>query len=421
MFDLVRHFFIALKQVFTGSRNYYMWLGFLGVLMLLGWGTYLLQLKEGLIITAMRDQVSWGFYLSNFTFLVGVAAAAVLLVVPAYIYDFKPIKEIVLFGEILAIAAISMCIMFIMVDIGRPDRVWHILPFFGTMNWPASLLAWDVLVLNGYLAINLAVVLYVLYRVAHNQEYSMAVVKPLVILSIPWAVSIHTVTAFLYNGLPARPFWNASILAPRFLASAFCSGPALMLIIFQIIRKISPVEIEDKAINKIAELIAYAMGFNLFLFGAEVFKEFYSGTIHMAPLQYMYFGLHGHSNLVPWLWTALIFNIVAFFLFMSPRARENVLTLNLACVLVITGVYIEKGMGLVVPGFIPGALGEIYEYSPTNPEILITIGIWATGAFLYTLMMKFAVPVYTGELRFSRNDNEPEVVLPVNEAAAAGE
>jgi molybdopterin-containing oxidoreductase family membrane subunit len=389
--------------------------------MLLGWGTYLLQLKDGLIITAMRDQVSWGFYLSNFTFLVGVAAAAVLLVVPAYIYDFKPIKEIVLFGEMLAITAISMCIMFIMVDIDRPDRVWHILPFFGTMNWPASLLAWDVLVLNGYLAINLAVVLYVLYRIAHNQEYSMAVVKPLVILSIPWAVSIHTVTAFLYNGLPARPFWNASILAPRFLASAFCSGPALMLIIFQIIRKISPVEIEDRAINKIAELIAYAMGFNLFLFGAEVFKEFYSGTIHMAPLQYMYFGLHGHSNLVPWLWTALIFNIIAFFLFMSPKARENTVTLNMACVLVITGVYIEKGMGLVVPGFIPGALGEIYEYSPTNPEILITIGIWATGAFLYTLMMKFAVPVYTGELRFSRKGDETEGALPVTESIAHSE
>jgi molybdopterin-containing oxidoreductase family membrane subunit len=421
MFDLVRHFFIALKQVFTGNRNYYLWICFLGFLMLLGWGTYLLQLKDGLIITAMRDQVSWGFYLSNFTFLVGVAAAAVLLVVPAYIYDFKPIKEIVLFGEMLAITAISMCIMFIMVDIGRPDRVWHILPFFGTMNWPASLLAWDVLVLNGYLAINLAVVLYVLYRIAHNQEYSMAVVKPLVILSIPWAVSIHTVTAFLYNGLPARPFWNASILAPRFLASAFCSGPALMLIIFQIIRKISPVEIEDRAINKIAELIAYAMGFNLFLFGAEVFKEFYSGTIHMAPLQYMYFGLHGHSNLVPWLWTALIFNIIAFFLFMSPKARENTVTLNMACVLVITGVYIEKGMGLVVPGFIPGALGEIYEYSPTNPEILITIGIWATGAFLYTLMMKFAVPVYTGELRFSRKGDETEGALPVTESIAHSE
>jgi len=401
MLHLIKHFYIALKQVLKGSRNYYIWIAFLGFWILLGLGTYIYQLEHGLIVTAMRDQVSWGFYLSNFTFLVGVAAAAVLLVIPAYIYNFKPIKEIVLFGEMLAITAILMCIMFIMVDIGRPERVWHILPFFGAMHFPASLLAWDVLALNGYLAINLAVVLYVMYRIAHNLEYSMAVVKPLVILSIPWAVSIHTVTAFLYNGLPARPFWNASILAPRFLASAFCSGPAIMLILFQIIRKISPLEIEDRAINKIAELIAYAMGFNLFLFGAEMFKEFYSGTIHMAPLEYMYFGLHGHDRLVPWLWMALIFNVIAFLLFLSPRARENPMTLNLACGLVIIGVYVEKGMGLVVPGFIPGTLGEIYEYSPTNYEILVTLGLWALGALIYTLMLKVAIPIYTGELRFS--------------------
>ena len=401
MLDLIKHFFIALKQIFTGSRNYYLWVGFLSFCILLGLGTYVVQLKDGLIVTAMRDQVSWGFYLSNFTFLVGVAAAAVLLVIPAYIYNFKPIKEIVLFGEMLAITAIVMCIMFIMVDMGRPDRLWHIIPFIGTMNFPSSLLAWDVLVLNGYLFLNLAVVLYVMYRIAHNKDYSMAVVKPLVIMSIPWAVSIHTVTAFLYNGLAARPYWNASILAPRFLASAFCSGPAIMIILFQIIRKISPLEIEDKAINKIAELIAYAMGFNLFLFGAEVFKEFYSGTVHLAPLKYMYFGLHGRAHLAPWLWMALIFNLIAFLLFLSTRARENPVTLNLACGLVIVGVYVEKGMGLVIPGFIPGALGEIYEYSPTNHEILITIGIWAVGALLYTLMLKFAIPIYTGTLRFS--------------------
>ncbi|MDF1526712.1 MAG: polysulfide reductase NrfD [bacterium] len=418
MLDLIKHFFIAFKQVFTGSRNYFLWVAFLGFWILLGFGTYVIQLKDGLIVTAMRDQVSWGFYLSNFTFLVGVAAAAVLLVIPAYIYNFKPIKEIVLFGEMLAITAISMCVIFIMVDIGRPDRVWHILPFIGAMNFPASLLAWDVLVLNGYLFINLAVVLYVMYCIAHNKDYSMAVVKPLVILSIPWAVSIHTVTAFLYNGLPARPFWNASILAPRFLASAFCSGPAIMIILFQIIRKISPLEIEDRALKKIAELIAYAMGFNLFLFGAEVFKEFYSGTIHMAPLQYMYFGLHGHNRLVPWLWAALIFNLIAFALFLSTRARENPVTLNLACSLVILGVYIEKGMGLVIPGFIPGALGEIYEYSPTNHEILITLGVWAFGALFYTLMLKVAIPIYTGTLRFSEGTTVPAREVSGQEGAA---
>ncbi len=400
MFYLIRNFFIALRQIFIGSRKYYLWVGFLFFLILLGASAYIDQAGRGLIITGMRDQVSWGFYISNFTFLVGVAAAAVLLVIPAYIYNFKPIKEIVLFGELLAITAISMCLLFVMIDMGQPLRGWHILPVIGAMNFPASLLAWDVIVLNGYLAINTFISFYVLYRLSIGKEYKMSVIGPLIILSIPWAVSIHTVTAFLYNGLSARPFWNASILAPRFLASAFCSGPAIMILLFQVIRRKSDVEIEDRAIFKIAELIAYAMGLNLFLLGAEVFKEFYSGSIHSYPIKYLYFGLHGKSALVPWIWTATILNISAFFLFLHPKTRENFTTLNIACIFIITGVYIEKGLGLVVPGFVPDTLGEIYEYTPTTPEVLIAMGVWATGALIYTLLLKFAIPVYTGRLRF---------------------
>jgi len=402
----IRNFIIVLKQVAIGNKYYYAWLGFLGLLIFIGAVSYVTQLRDGLIITAMRDQVSWGFYISNFTFLVGVAAAAVLLVIPAYIYNFKPIKEIVLFGELLAVSAITMCMMFVTIDMGRIDRLWHVIPFIGKMNFPASLLAWDIIVLNGYLAINLFISFYALYQMAHNREYSIQIIKPLIILSIPWAVSIHTVTAFLFNGLHARPFWNASILAPRFLASAFCSGPAVMMIIFQIVRKVSKIEIDNKAIFKIAELVAYAMGINLFLLAAEFFKEFYSGSIHLAPMKYLYFGLHGHNALVPWMWAAMFFNVTAFFLFLSPRTRENFLTLNIACVLIIIGVYIEKGMGLSIPGFVPGTLGEIYEYTPTFVEKAITVGVWASGAMIYTLLMKFAIPIYTGELRFYNKEIE---------------
>jgi len=396
----IKNFFAVLKHVTVGNRYYYTWLAFLGILIFIGAVSYATQLHKGLIVTAMRDQVSWGFYISNFTFLVGLAAAAVLLVVPAYIYNFKPIKEIVLFGELLAVAAITMCIMFVVIDMGRIDRLWHVMPFIGRMHFPSSLLAWDIIVLNGYLAINLFISFYALYKMAHSKDYNLQIIKPLIILSIPWAVSIHTVTAFLFNGLSARPFWNASILAPRFLASAFCSGPAVMMIIFQIVRKVSKIEIDNKAIFKIAELVAYAMGINLFLLAAEFFKEFYSGSIHLAPMKYLYFGLHGHNALVPWMWAAMIFNITAFFLFLRPQTRENMMTLNIACTLIIIGVYIEKGMGLTIPGFVPGTLGEIYEYAPTFIEKAVTVGVWATGALVYTLLMKFAIPIYTGELKF---------------------
>lgn len=400
MDHIVRNFFRAFWQITKGSVGYYVWIAFLAILVGLGINAYLEQYDKGLIITSMRDQVPWGFYISNFTFLVGVAAAAVLLVVPAYLYNFKPIKEIVLFGEMVAITAVTMCIMFITVDLGQPLRVWHLLPFVGKMNFPASMLAWDVIVLSGYLFINLILVLYALYKLSLRREYSLKMIWPLILLSIPWAVSIHTVTAFLYNGFPSRPFWNASILAPRFLASAFCSGPAIMLILFQVIRKFTKIEIENKAIFKVAELVAYAMAINLFLLGAEMFKEFYSGSLHKAPLEYLYFGLHGNNKLVPWMWVAMAFNVTAFLLFLIPKTRESLLTLNIGAVLIILGVYIEKGLGLILPGFIPDSLGEIYEYWPVMPEALITLGIWASGALFYTLLVKFAIPVYTGELKF---------------------
>lgn len=400
MVYIFKNFFKAAWQITKGSIGYYVWVAFLLTLIAIGINTYLKQYDEGLIITAMRNQVPWGFYIANFTFLVGVAAAAVLLVVPAYLYNFKPIKEIVLFGEMVAITAVTMCIMFIMVDLGQPLRVWHLFPVVGRMNFPASMLAWDVIVLSGYLGINLLLVLYTLYRLSIGKEHKLSLIWPLILLSIPWAISIHTVTAFLYNGFPARPFWNASILAPRFLASAFCSGPALMLILFQVIRKLTKIEIENRAIFKVAELVAYAMAINLFFLGAEMFKEFYSESIHKAPLEYLYFGLHESKKLMPWMWVALSFNVIAFIIFLIPKTREDLVSLNIGAVLIILGVYIEKGLGLVVPGFIPDSLGEIYEYWPVMPEALITIGIWASGALFYTLLIKFAIPVYTGDLRF---------------------
>jgi len=358
---------------------------------------YIHQVQAGLGVTAMRDQVSWGFYIGNFTFLVGVAAAAVILVIPAYVYDWKPIREIVIYGELLAISAIVMCLLFVTVDIGRPDRFWHLIPPLGYLNFPQSILAWDVMVLNLYFLINFTVATHILYRAFHGQHYRKGLVVPLVLLSIPMAVGIHTVTAFLYNGLAARPYWNSSILAPQFLASAFCSGPAILLVVLQLLRKFTKFEIKDEAIHKIAELMAYAMFLNLFLHGAEAFKEYYSDTEHLLYTRYWYSGINGHNTLVPYAWTAVFCNILAFGLFISPKARRNIVTLNIGCLATYMGVYIEKGMGLIIPGLTPDTLGEIYEYYPTSSELRVAAGVFAVGFLLFTLMLKVAVPISLGE------------------------
>jgi len=384
------------RLALRGGPVYHLWMTVLSLLVISGAVAYYHQLNAGLILTNMRDQVSWAFYIGNFTFLVGVAAAAVLLVIPAYVYNWKPIKEIAIFGELLAISAIVMCLLFVTVDIGRPERFWHLIPGLGHLNVPSSLLGWDVLVLNGYLVLNVVIVGHLLYTSFHGRPYRKDFVVPLLLFSIPAAVSIHTVTAFVYNGMAARPFWNASILAPRFLASAFCSGPAILLILFQILSRTSKIRIKDEAIWKIAELMAYAMFINLFLFGAEIFKEYYSSTKHLIHTQYLYSGVHGNTALVPYAWASLLCSVAAFVLFLIPATRKNLFTLNLGCLLIYTGVYIEKGLALVIPGMTPDTLGEFYEYVPTLTEVRIGAAVFAVGFMVFTVLCKVAIPIIQG-------------------------
>ncbi|MCK5426155.1 MAG: polysulfide reductase NrfD [Thermodesulfovibrionia bacterium] len=386
------------KVLVSGSKIYKLWLTALFVFIIIGVILLIKQFDQGLIVTNMRDQVSWGWYIANFTFLVGVAAAAVVLVIPAYLYHYEPIKDIVLLGEIMAVSAVSMCLLFVTIDMGSPERFWHLIPKIGLFNLPQSILAWDVLVLNVYLFLNLFLVGYALYKLYVGKPQNKILLWPLILFSIPAAISIHTVTAFIYAGLPSRPFWNAAILAPRFIASAFCSGPAFMLILFQIIRKKTKFKISDDALFKIGEFITYAMALNLFFLIAEIFKERYSATAHIASLDYLYYGLHGHDQLVPWIWTAVIVNSLAFLILLIPKFRKNLITLNVACVLLFTGVYIEKGIGLVFPGFIPDTLGEIYDYFPNALEFWVTIGIWAVGMLIFTALAKIAIAIKTGEL-----------------------
>ena len=534
-----------------GDWRYFLWVGVLFAFCLLGLNAYAKQLVHGLFTTGMSDQVSWGVYIANFTFLVGVAAAAVMLVIPVYIYKSDELHDLVIFGELLAVSAILMCLAFVTVDIGRPDRFWHMIPGIGKLNFPTSLLSWDVIVLNGYLVLNVYICAYLLYCRYRKQAPLKWLYMPVVFLGIFWAVSIHTVTAFLYVGLGGRPFWNSSIVGPRFIASAFTAGPALIILALQVIRRVTagavtavgtdptgelarapqraatladwtalahhlpemdavpqelrescllgarvidlsagttvlrqgardneaylvlegrvvvkreeagrhrtirtvgpgeqfgevsalngtartasalaetsvrviqlPAEslrklmtipafdhairermterlmITDSGLLTLRGIVQVSMLINVFLLLNEVFKEFYTDNLHVAASRYLYFGLHGHHALVPWIWSAIACNLVALVVLLSPISRR-LFWLDLACILAIVGIWIEKGMGLVVPGFIPSPLGEIVEYTPSLNETLICFGIWAFGLLCYTVMLRVAVPILNGRL-----------------------
>ena len=548
--DYSRFILRCWRIAFVGDWRYYAWMGLLTVVTLIGLNAYCKQLVHGLMVTGMSDEVSWGVYIANFTFLVGVAAAAVMMVIPVYIYDNEELHDLVIFGELLAVAAILMCLAFVTVDLGRPDRFWHLIPFIGQMNFPNSMLRWDVIVLNGYLLLNLHICGYLIYCRYQRKRASKWFYIPFVFTAIIWAVSIHTVTAFLYVGLGGRPFWNSAIVGPRFLASAFAAGPALIILALQVVRRVtasdsagaaSPMDgqllregrpatiddfrelgrvlpelaalpaavlakcvegstvlqgkpgdvllrqgdtdtdvyflisglvvvkrmegslvritrslragevfgeisalnkmqrtasayveqpsrvirmpantlseimrhaefgafvrakmrerllISDRALLTLRSIVQVSMIINVFLLANEVFKEFYSGNLHVASSKYLFLGLHGHNALVPWIWGAVALNLIGMVLLVLPLSR-SLKWLDVACVCCIVGIWIEKGMGLVIPGFIPTPLGAVVEYTPSLNETLICFGIWAFGLLCYTILLRMTVPILQGRM-----------------------
>ena len=554
MISATRNYLVFMQRcariAFVGDWRYYAWMGLLTAVTLLGLNAYCKQFVEGLVVTGMSDEVSWGVYIANFTFLVGVAAAAVMMVIPVYIYDNEELHDLVIFGELLAVAAIIMCLLFVTVDLGRPDRFWHLIPMLGQMNFPNSMLSWDVIVLNGYLLLNVHICGYLIYTRYRGRKPSKWFYIPFVFTAIVWAVSIHTVTAFLYVGLGGRPFWNSSIVGPRFLASAFSAGPSLIILALQLVRRVTasgaasdlskwvdvgatpgrpatqddldelarvlpafagisradraralagtavlevqqgdlllrqgskspdaffvlegnvvvkreesgrvritrtaapgdqfgevsalqgtkrmasaiaeeptrvlrlPADslrilmentefdtivrsrmserlmITDHALLTLRGIVQVAMIINVFLLANEVFKEFYSGNLHVASSKYLFLGLHGYHALVPWIWTAVALNVIGMVLLILPISR-SLKWLDVACVCCIVGIWIEKGMGLVIPGFIPTPLGAIEEYSPSLNETLVCLGIWAFGLLCYTLFLRMAVPILQGRM-----------------------
>ncbi len=378
-----------LEKALAGDRKYWGWLAFLLAVMAAGGFFYLRQLDYGLGITGMSRNVTWALYIAQFTFLVGVAASAVMLVLPYYLHNYKAFGRITVLGEFLAVSSVIMCLTFIIADLGQPSRAFNMLLY----PTPSSILFWDMIVLNGYLLLNIVIG----WTVLGAERKSIPPphwVKPLIYVSIPWAISIHTVTAFIYAGLPGRSFWMTAIMAPRFLASAFASGPALLILLCLIIRKVSRFDAGREAIQTLARIMTYAMIISVFFVAMEIFTAFYSGIPeHTRHFKYLFVGLEGHRALVPWMTAAMILAVLALIWLINPRTRRNETYLALASTAVFISLWIEKGLGLIVPGFIPSPLEKITEYHPTGPEILITAGIWSMGLFILTVLYKVAVSV----------------------------
>ncbi|HEY5546398.1 MAG TPA: NrfD/PsrC family molybdoenzyme membrane anchor subunit [Gemmatimonadaceae bacterium] len=390
----------ALDSATSGGRRYHLWMGSLTVIMLIGGFAYYVQATQGLTVTGMNDHVSWGLYISNMAFLVGVAAAAVILVMPAYVLHDVDFSRAVLIAEGVAVSALVMCLGFVTANSpGFPWKWWRLTPVIGLLNWPSSMLAWDVIALNGYLVLNLVIPFYILYSHFIGREPEKRKYVPFIYLSVVWAVSIHLITAFLFAAPPSRPLWNSPLLGPRFLASAFTAGPAFMILLLGFIRSNSKYPISESAVSKLATATTVAAQINLVMLVSDLVFEFYFPTHHSISAKYLFFGIGEHNALVPWIRTAIVLNVLATLALMIHPVRRNARLLMTACATLFLAIWVEKGIGLVIPGFIPSPLGEIVEYTPTWVEIAVTAGIWALGLFVLTVLVRVALPIELGQVR----------------------
>lgn len=378
-----------LERAFTGQSRYQLWLAGLLIPIAVGLACYYNQYTHGLGITGMSRDVIWGFYIAQFTFLVGVAASAVMVVLPFYLHNSREFGRIVILGEFLAVAAVIMCVLHIFADLGQPTRVLNVL----LHPAPQSVMFWDMIVLNGYLVLNL-VIGWTTLDCERNGSKPPGWIKPLVYLSIPWAVAIHTVTAFLYCGLPARHLWLTALLAPRFLATAFAAGPALLILLCLLLKKTAGFDAGAEALRKLSITVTYAMIANVFFILLEFFTAFYCGVpSHRHDFDYLFFGFEGHTRMVPFMWASLATAVASIPVLMASIRRRTHLLLAIACGMVFLSTWMDKGLGLIAGGFAITPMDTVADYAPTLPEILISVGIYAGGALLLTLLYKIVLSV----------------------------
>ncbi len=378
-----------LEKALKGNILYWGWLGLLLVIIGVGAGAYLMQLDQGLAVTGLNRDVSWGFYIAQFTFLVGVAASAVMMVIPKYLHDFKAFGRMLILGEFLAISAVIMCLLFIVVDLGQPQRLMNVLLYPS----PNSILFWDMVVLNNYLLVNI-VIGWVTLQAERNQVAPPNWIKPVIYYSIPSAISIHTVTAFLYAGLPGRDFWLTAVMAPSFLASAFAAGPALLILLALAVKLFAKWDPGKESIQALAKIVVYAMSVHLFIVLCKVFTAAYSQIPDkLYHYKFLYFGLEGHTTLATFTWVAIIAGLIGVLVLLNPKNRQSENILAFSCLLILISTWTDKGLGLISAGFIPNPMKQVVLYNPTQPELLITLAIWAKGFLILTILYKVVVGI----------------------------
>jgi Ni/Fe-hydrogenase subunit HybB-like protein len=358
-----------IENALKGNRAYWIWIASLFALIATGLSAYYQQRWFGLGVTGMGVDASWGIYTAQFTFLIGVAASSVLVVFLYYLLHQHEFAKTVIIALFMAASAALMSILFVVADMGKPDRFLNLI-FYPN---PRSLVFWDLLLLSGYLATSI-ISGWAMLGAEKKGVPPPVWVKSVLYISIPLALFIYTVTAVLYAGLPDLNLWLTIMLAIRFTASACAAGCSLLIVVTLILKRTTGFDAGKKASEKLVTFAAYAGLANIFLLGLAFFTTSYSN--------------------VPWMWFSVITGVVSIIILLVPALRKSQQLFVAACTTLVLSIWIDKSAGLMIGGGpVPVPLGSIAEYVPTSIEIFVALGIWSFGTLLLTALLKVVVAV----------------------------
>ncbi len=365
----------------------------LAALVVVGVGCWIYQLLQGLTVTGMNNGTSWGLYITNFMFFVGLSAGGLIVASSASVFHISKFKQVALPAIILSTVCICAAGMFVLIDLGGVQRVWRLI----TGPNPTSPLLWDVCVITCYLIINICYLTFM----ARGNNRAVTITSR---FALPCAILVHSVTAWIFGLEIAKEGWNSAILAPIFVASAMDSGLALLLLVLSALKKARIFDTSRDLMASLAGLLATCIAVDAFFIFCELLTMGYNGT-HGATiiLNELFFGATA-----PFFWFEVVGGLVVpFCILVFQKNREKPLLVNIACALVVLGVFCKRVWLLFTafitpnlmgaPGLISGSSEAIREtgtasfavlssYAPTVFEVLIVVGVLALVVLAFLLL-----------------------------------
>ena len=363
----------------------------LAALTLVGIGCWVFQQIAGLGITGMNNSNSWGLYITCFMFFVGLSAGGLIVASSAHVFGIESFKRISMPAVIVSTACICVAGMFVLVDLGGIQRIWRIIVGLNV----TSPLAWDMIVITCYLAIN---ILDLVWMRKGDEEK----VRKLSYVALPVAILVHSVTAWIFGLEIAKEGWYSAIMAPIFVASAMDSGLALLLCVLSGLKKAGKVDVDDALFGNLARLLAVFIAVDAFFIGCELLTMGYPGADGARTLAIMAVGATA-----PAFWFEIVGGLlIPFILLASAKRRQNTGVVLAASALVILGVLCKRVWLLFTSFAVPNIQGaggitlgtsaaqqpfaNIWTlggtYLPTAPEAFVALGVICLGCLIFMVL-----------------------------------